>query len=286
MTALLRSLSALGLLMTLAVLAASPASAQKTGDLFAGFQKKSKDPIQVDAQTLEIYEEGKQRISVFSGGVTIRRGDSIMKASVVKLFSDLKNSDAAKAAPAKAPAGGATADPAKGGAAGATPAATAPAPAPTAPAPAATAPAAGAPAPAKGAKGAAAAAKPAGAPGPNSFNRIEATGTVYVNAGTQTATGDNAVVDMKANTITLSGNVVLSQGDDVLTGERLIIDMTTGRATVVQAPGQRIHGMFKADDAKKADKGGDKGDKTSTSGDKAATPPGSAPAADKTPPTN
>ena len=273
MIAVLRRLLALGLVALLTLFAAGPASAQKTGDLFAGFQKKSKDPIQVDAQTLEIYEEGKQRISVFSGGVTIRRGDSIMKASVVKLFSDLKNPDAAKTPPAKAPAGGAAADPAKGGAAGATPAA-------------ATAPAASAPA--KGTKGAPAAAKAPGAPGPSSFTRIEATGTVYVNAGTQTATGDNAIVDMKANTITLSGNVVLSQGDDnVITGDKLIIDMTTGRARVIQVPGQPIRGIFKPDEDKKGGKGGDKGGKTSTSGDKAAAaPPGSAPAAGKTPPTN
>ena len=272
MIALLRRLLPFGLLVTLAVLVASPASAQKTGDLFAGFQKKSKDPIQVDAQTLEIYEEGKQRISVFSGGVTIRRGDSIMKASVVKLFSDLKNPDTAKTPPAKAPAGGAAADPAKGGAAGATPAA-------------AKAPAAGAPA--KTTKGAPAAAKAPGAPGPSSFTRIEATGTVYVNSGTQTATGDNAIVDMKANTITLSGNVVLSQGDDnVITGDQLIIDMTTGRARVIQVPGQPIRGIFKPDEDKKGDKGG-KGDKKGgTSGDKAASPPGTAPATDTTPPTN
>ena len=105
-----------------------------------------------------------------------------------------------------------------------------------------------------------------------------------MNAGTQTATGDKAIVDMKANTITLSGNVVLSQGDDnVITGDKLIIDMTTGRARVIQVPGQPIRGIFKPDEDKKGGKGDKKG---STSGDKAASPPGTAPAADKTPPTN
>ena len=41
------------------------------GDVFTGFQSNSKDPIQVDAKTLETYEEGKQRISVFSGDVVV-----------------------------------------------------------------------------------------------------------------------------------------------------------------------------------------------------------------------
>ena len=51
--------------------------------------------------------------------------------------------------------------------------------------------------------------------------------------------------------------------------------MTTGRARVIQVPGQPIRGIFKPDEDKKGGKGGDKGDKTSTSGDKAAAaPPG------------
>ncbi len=45
--------------------AVSPAFADQTADIFGGFQAKSTDPIQVDAQSLETYEEGTQRISVF-----------------------------------------------------------------------------------------------------------------------------------------------------------------------------------------------------------------------------
>ncbi len=49
-------------------LAAAPAFADQTADIFGGSppQAKSTDPIQVDAQSLETYEEGTQRISVFS----------------------------------------------------------------------------------------------------------------------------------------------------------------------------------------------------------------------------
>jgi lipopolysaccharide export system protein LptA len=72
----------------LAVSSARSASAQASGgDIFSGFQANSKDPVQVDAKTLEIYGENKQRISVFSGNVVVTRGSTIMKAIKMKLYS-------------------------------------------------------------------------------------------------------------------------------------------------------------------------------------------------------
>jgi lipopolysaccharide export system protein LptA len=65
---------------------AGPAAAQ--GDMFAGFGSKSSGAIEVDAETLEIIEENGQRVSVFSGNVTVRRGNTTLKASTIKLFSD------------------------------------------------------------------------------------------------------------------------------------------------------------------------------------------------------
>ncbi|MCB1499204.1 MAG: hypothetical protein KDK07_05355 [Bauldia sp.] len=70
-----------------ALLPAVPALAQST-DLFSGFSKKGNGPIEVDAKTLEIVEEGDQRISTFSGGVTVRRGNTTMKAAQIKIFSN------------------------------------------------------------------------------------------------------------------------------------------------------------------------------------------------------
>jgi len=68
------------------LLPAAPGLAQST-DLFSGFSKKGNGPIEVDAKTLEIIEEGEQRISTFSGGVTVRRGNTTMKAAQIKIFS-------------------------------------------------------------------------------------------------------------------------------------------------------------------------------------------------------
>jgi lipopolysaccharide export system protein LptA len=82
-------LPGLFLLAGLTVGAPAPAAAQSTGELFAGFQSNSKDPVQVDAQALDVSEEGKQRISVFSGGVVVVRGKTTLKADTIKLYSDL-----------------------------------------------------------------------------------------------------------------------------------------------------------------------------------------------------
>ena len=65
------------------------ALAQGAADIFAGFQARSNDPVEVDAASLEIFEEGDQRVSVFSGGVEVRRGDTLIKAAKITLYSNL-----------------------------------------------------------------------------------------------------------------------------------------------------------------------------------------------------
>ncbi len=85
-------LSLLGGLIA-AVLAAAafpgPANAA-TADLFNGFQAKSKDPVEVNADVLDVSEQGQQRISTFKGNVVVRRGKTVLKADTIKLYSDLK----------------------------------------------------------------------------------------------------------------------------------------------------------------------------------------------------
>ncbi|MEX0853844.1 MAG: LptA/OstA family protein [Bauldia sp.] len=76
-------------LLAAAVACAGPAAAETAADLFSGFQAKSKDPVQVDAETLEVYEEGSQRVSVFTGNVVVRRGNTTLKAATLTLYSDL-----------------------------------------------------------------------------------------------------------------------------------------------------------------------------------------------------
>jgi lipopolysaccharide export system protein LptA len=69
--------------------AAEPAVGQAAADLFSGFQAKSNDPVQVDAQSLEVYEEGKERIAVFNGNVVVTRGNTTLRAASIRLHQDL-----------------------------------------------------------------------------------------------------------------------------------------------------------------------------------------------------
>jgi lipopolysaccharide export system protein LptA len=174
MTRPTRLLPALALAAAFAATLAGPPAARAEGaaDIFAGFQAKSTDPIEVNSATLEVYEQDKQRVSVFSGGVTVKRGNTTMKAGEIKLFSPL---DAQSA---------------------------------------------------------------------DGFTRIEANGKIQVISGPQKVTGNSAVVDMVASTITVDGGVVLSQGPNVISGSRLVVNLKTGRARVEQAPGQQIRGVF------------------------------------------
>jgi lipopolysaccharide transport protein LptA/LPS export ABC transporter protein LptC len=75
-------------------------------------------------------------------------------------------------------------------------------------------------------------------PGPAAqLTRIEARRKVVVTAKDgQTATGDWADFDVKANTVTLGGEVLLSHGQNTVSGTRLVINMTTGESVLKADP--------------------------------------------------
>lgn len=81
------------------------------------------------------------------------------------------------------------------------------------------------------------AAPKGGAKESTELTRIEAKKNVRVTSKDgQTATGDWADFDAKANKVTMGGNVVLSQGKNMVRGTRLLIDMTTGETKIDTAP--------------------------------------------------
>jgi lipopolysaccharide export system protein LptA len=89
-------------------------------------------------------------------------------------------------------------------------------------------------------KDGAAQAMPAAKPGPggsSQISKLEASGGVTVTQKEQTATGDRALFDMKANTVTLLGNVLVSQGPNVMRGEKLVVDLTSGVSRVEAGKG-------------------------------------------------
>jgi lipopolysaccharide export system protein LptA len=83
------------------------------------------------------------------------------------------------------------------------------------------------------------------------IKRVEAKGNVIVVQKDQTATGENGVFDMRANTVTLLGNVVISQGQNVVKGDRLTVDMTTGVSRVeCDKPPCRVQALLSPNAAK------------------------------------
>lgn len=81
------------------------------------------------------------------------------------------------------------------------------------------------------------------------IERIDATGGVLVNRGSETARGDVAVYDFGRNVITMTGNVALRRSGDTLNGGRLVIDLDSGLSSVDGKTGSggkggRVTGTF------------------------------------------
>ena len=97
-------------------------------------------------------------------------------------------------------------------------------------------------APAPATKSGPAIASPGG--GKQQIKRMEAKGDVIITQKDQTATGENGLFDVKANTLTLTGNVVLTQGGNVLNGEKMVVNMTTGVTRVESSNKGPVRGLL------------------------------------------
>lgn len=75
------------------------AEAQTTGEMFSGFQSDESGPVNVEADALDVIEKDGQRVSTFSGNVTVTRGDSVLKAGKIAIYSTGQNA-ASEAKPA------------------------------------------------------------------------------------------------------------------------------------------------------------------------------------------
>lgn len=80
--------------------------------------------------------------------------------------------------------------------------------------------------------------------GKQDIDKIFVNGKVFLNSGTQTASGDDGVYDMPAQIFTLTGSkVILTDGPNVLTGCKLIVHVDTGEAKLDNC-GKRIEIML------------------------------------------
>jgi lipopolysaccharide export system protein LptA len=66
------------------------------GDAFKGFGSNSKDPIQIEADNLEVRDQ--ENMAVFSGNVTVRQKDTVMKTATLKVFYEPKSAGGEKTA--------------------------------------------------------------------------------------------------------------------------------------------------------------------------------------------
>src|SRR3954452_18428691 len=64
--------------------AASTGHAQNFGAAFTGFDTGSNDPIQIEADNLEVRDPDK--LAIYSGRVKVRQGNTVMEAPELKVF--------------------------------------------------------------------------------------------------------------------------------------------------------------------------------------------------------
>ena len=78
-----RTALALAVLFT-GVLLAGGASAQGFGEAFKGFSTESEDPIQIEADRLEVRD--KEKVAVYAGNVRVRQGETVLKTAQLRVF--------------------------------------------------------------------------------------------------------------------------------------------------------------------------------------------------------
>lgn len=75
--------AALLLAIVLACAAATPGKAQDASQAFRGFSASSNDPIQIEADRLEVRD--KDKIAIYQGNVRVRQGETLLKTSELRV---------------------------------------------------------------------------------------------------------------------------------------------------------------------------------------------------------
>ncbi len=73
---------ALSLAMSL-VMSLAPAAAQDASKAFKGFSSTSNDPIQIEADRLEVRDE--EKIAIYKGNVRVRQGETLLKTAELRV---------------------------------------------------------------------------------------------------------------------------------------------------------------------------------------------------------
>lgn len=76
------------------------------------------------------------------------------------------------------------------------------------------------------------------------FDNIRAIGSVRYSNGNEAITGERALFDNAARTITVTENVIVTQGKQVMAAGAVTYWVDTGKVKFLPAPGKRIRGIF------------------------------------------
>jgi lipopolysaccharide export system protein LptA len=87
------------------------------------------------------------------------------------------------------------------------------------------------------------------------IKQIVAEGKVNATQGNRVATGEKAVFDDKAKTVTLTGNPVMRQGNSQVSGSRVIYFVEQDRAVAEGDGKQRVRATIFPEELQKQDKG-------------------------------
>lgn len=77
------------------------------------------------------------------------------------------------------------------------------------------------------------------------IRRIEARHGVYLESGTQIATGKQADYDAQTEIMVMTGNVVLIDGCNVIKGDSLHVNLRTGKSKITASPDGRVDLLLK-----------------------------------------
>ncbi len=76
------------------------------------------------------------------------------------------------------------------------------------------------------------------------FDDIRAIGSVRYSNGNEAITGERALFDNVARTITITENVIVTQGKQVMSAGAVTYWVDTGKVKFLPEPGRRIRGIF------------------------------------------
>ena len=76
------------------------------------------------------------------------------------------------------------------------------------------------------------------------FDKIRAIGSVRYSNGNEAITGERALFDNVARTITITKNVIVIQGKQVISAGAVVYWIDTGKVKFLPEPGKRIRGIF------------------------------------------